>query len=364
VRIVGSSTCYVHRDQLASILFETDGAGAIALRRRFQPYGELVPLASGGCAPDDRGFIGQRHDDDTGLIDLNARWYDPVLARFTSADDWDPIDADSASKGAPIGWLANTVGTNRYAYASDDPINKSDPNGHTFESFLADFFGAFTNDSEPLTAQASYGSSPHDMRAKNTVGSQFGSELAMNLQEEFLLETGEADAEQQLELETQKQIHIFGLFSSPRPVLDYLSGQPTIVYGGGASARSVEATTAPGKFGGSFNPPEKNAAGGSVWTTTGEITGSQVSNVVNELLYSGETSTIHVLSGVHRGAAGNWTVDEKMLKEDQGTYRPNSQVQVHDFSTMTHEDIRTLLSGPDIVIGGFCDSGACLRNVR
>jgi hypothetical protein len=37
VRIVGSTSCFVHRDQLASILFETDGSGAIALRQRYQP---------------------------------------------------------------------------------------------------------------------------------------------------------------------------------------------------------------------------------------------------------------------------------------------------------------------------------------
>lgn len=37
-------------------------------------------------------------------------------ARFISPDDW-----DSVKEG---------VGTNRYAYAQNDPINKSDPNGH------------------------------------------------------------------------------------------------------------------------------------------------------------------------------------------------------------------------------------------
>ncbi|MGD9739889.1 MAG: hypothetical protein AB7O56_07925 [Bauldia sp.] len=44
VRIVGSNVCFVHRDQLATILFETDDTGAIALRQRFQPYGERVLL--------------------------------------------------------------------------------------------------------------------------------------------------------------------------------------------------------------------------------------------------------------------------------------------------------------------------------
>src|SRR5690606_21707574 len=65
-RVIGASTiCWVHRDQLASILFETNSSGAIALRQRYQPYGEQVPLAGGGCSPDARGFIGERHDTGT-----------------------------------------------------------------------------------------------------------------------------------------------------------------------------------------------------------------------------------------------------------------------------------------------------------
>lgn len=37
-------------------------------------------------------------------------------ARFISPDDWDPTKPG--------------VGTNRYAYSENDPVNKSDPNGH------------------------------------------------------------------------------------------------------------------------------------------------------------------------------------------------------------------------------------------
>ncbi|WP_429941006.1 Tox-REase-5 domain-containing protein [Agrobacterium vitis] len=40
----------------------------------------------------------------------------PANARYISPDGWDPTVAG--------------VGTNRYAYAGNDPINKSDPNGH------------------------------------------------------------------------------------------------------------------------------------------------------------------------------------------------------------------------------------------
>ncbi len=106
-------------------------SGAAALNPRFTAYGDRIPVSASSCGDEKRGFIGERHDRDTGLIDLNARWYDPVLARFVTPDDWDPVDARSALEGNPAGWLANAVGTNRYAYAANDPVNKSDPNGHS-----------------------------------------------------------------------------------------------------------------------------------------------------------------------------------------------------------------------------------------
>ena len=40
----------------------------------------------------------------------------PQPIRFVSPDSWDPT--------------LPGVGTNRYAYAGNDPINNSDPNGH------------------------------------------------------------------------------------------------------------------------------------------------------------------------------------------------------------------------------------------
>ncbi|WP_197435114.1 RHS repeat-associated core domain-containing protein [Nitratireductor arenosus] len=72
-----------------------------------------------------KGFIGERHDPETGLIHLNARYMDPVFGRFISPDDWDPI--------------LEGVGTNRYAYAGNDPVNKADNNGHFSVGFTAAF---------------------------------------------------------------------------------------------------------------------------------------------------------------------------------------------------------------------------------
>src|SRR5207248_449667 len=59
-----------------------------------------------------------------GLVHLNGRVYDPILARFTSAD---PTVTD------PM----NMQGWNRYSYVGNDPLAFTDPNGF---SWLSSFF--------------------------------------------------------------------------------------------------------------------------------------------------------------------------------------------------------------------------------
>ncbi|WP_237155601.1 RHS repeat-associated core domain-containing protein, partial [Oryzibacter oryziterrae] len=137
IRIVKSgtttATCYVHRDQLASVTLESDATGAIAAENRYTPWGDQIAgsTPTKGCGlGETRGYIGERADAETGLIYLHARWYDPEIGRFMTPDWWDPVDGGSAAKGAAAGVRGNPVGMNRYAYAGNDPINKSDRNGH------------------------------------------------------------------------------------------------------------------------------------------------------------------------------------------------------------------------------------------
>ncbi len=114
---------FLHRDHLASVKLTTDATGCVASRSAYRPYGDRTQAEAPsvpGCSPaapaEPRGFIGERHDPETGLLYLHARYYDPVIGRFLSPDTLDPIEPG--------------VGTNRYAYADNDPVNKSDPNGH------------------------------------------------------------------------------------------------------------------------------------------------------------------------------------------------------------------------------------------
>jgi RHS repeat-associated protein len=67
--------------------------------------------------PTDFGFTGQRNDATIGLYDYHARWYDPYLNRFISADTIVP-DPN------------NPQDFNRYAYVRNNPLRYIDPSGH------------------------------------------------------------------------------------------------------------------------------------------------------------------------------------------------------------------------------------------
>ena len=110
VRVVGTgssaATCWVHRDQLASVTAESDATGKLALEKRYSPYGRprAGSTATSSCgAGESRGYIGERADAETGLVYLHARWYDAEFGRFITPDWWDPIDAASAAQGAAAG---------------------------------------------------------------------------------------------------------------------------------------------------------------------------------------------------------------------------------------------------------------------
>jgi len=111
----GSSTYWLHRDHLSSVrlLTGTGPTPSVVESGQYRPYGERLGFA--GPVTESRGYIGERHDDETGLMYLNARYYDPTLARFTQADPSDPTKPG--------------VGVNRYAYAGNSPVLNLDPTG-------------------------------------------------------------------------------------------------------------------------------------------------------------------------------------------------------------------------------------------
>jgi RHS repeat-associated protein len=116
VRLAGGVATWMTRDQQGSVRTITNAAGAWARQSTDRPDGQQCNnVADPGVSTEAQGSIGERFDPGSGLQYLNARYYDPALAMFLQP-----------------GWLDMRepgVGANRYAYASGDPVNLSDPGG-------------------------------------------------------------------------------------------------------------------------------------------------------------------------------------------------------------------------------------------
>jgi RHS repeat-associated protein len=80
--------------------------------RAYEPYGAKRTSAEPAT---DRGWIGQIEDDRTGLNYLNARYYDPVMARFLAPD--------------PLYDQARPQSVNPYQYGLNNPTTNGDPTG-------------------------------------------------------------------------------------------------------------------------------------------------------------------------------------------------------------------------------------------
>ncbi|MDX8355259.1 RHS repeat-associated core domain-containing protein, partial [Cognatiyoonia sp. IB215182] len=118
VRLVDGVESYLHRDQLNSVVVISDASGAKAYEENFLPFGlsAVSQTYNPAVAEDAKGFIGERFDSDAGLQYLNARYYDPELGLFLQPD-WFEVTEPG-------------VGTNRYSYSFNDPVNSFDPGGN------------------------------------------------------------------------------------------------------------------------------------------------------------------------------------------------------------------------------------------
>jgi RHS repeat-associated protein len=87
------------------------GTQVVTIRRQ-TPYG--APRGATTAWVNGKGFVGGDNDP-TGLVNIGARQYDPVLGRFISVDPVMNLDD-------PNQW-------NAYAYANSNPITRSDPTG-------------------------------------------------------------------------------------------------------------------------------------------------------------------------------------------------------------------------------------------
>jgi len=117
----GNTLYYLHSDHLGSTSTTTCGnsacgtLSAVLTRQSYYPYGAV---RQAGNLPTDKTFTGQYSDVSTGLQYFNARYFSNSLGRFISADTIVP--------GA-----GNPQAFNRYSYSLSNPLNYTDPSGHT-----------------------------------------------------------------------------------------------------------------------------------------------------------------------------------------------------------------------------------------
>ncbi|MCA3000523.1 MAG: RHS repeat-associated core domain-containing protein, partial [Rhodocyclaceae bacterium] len=120
-----------HKDRLGSVIAITSDTGIFRERLAFDAWGKRRTLtgALSGTTPtpdtidgviDNRGFTGHEMLDQLDLVHMNGRIYDPLTARFMSADPilQDPMNAQSY---------------NRYSYVLNNPTNLTDPTGFASE---------------------------------------------------------------------------------------------------------------------------------------------------------------------------------------------------------------------------------------
>ena len=106
---------YLLSDHLRSTSVLVNRDGSVASRQYYHPFGD----ARGGpfSTLTTKRYTGQYHEEALGLYFYGARWYDPLLGRFTQADTLIP------DPSAPQAF-------NRYAYTLNNPLRYTDPSGH------------------------------------------------------------------------------------------------------------------------------------------------------------------------------------------------------------------------------------------
>lgn len=117
---------YLLRDALGSVEILLDANGAVSERQSFAAFGEHrgADWKDNGNQPTAtstrRGFTGHEHLEESGLVHMNGRVYDPVIGRFLSADI---VYQDTA----------NAQAYNRYSYGWNNPFASVDPTGYALE---------------------------------------------------------------------------------------------------------------------------------------------------------------------------------------------------------------------------------------
>ena len=137
----GSWTAYnIGRDYLGSVTHVATVDGTLLAEYSYDPWGRLrnpetLEICTAGSEPElffGRGFTGHEHLTWFGLVNMNARLYDPLLGRFLSPDPY--VQAPDFSQNF-----------NRYSYALNNPLRYTDESGEFWLYVIGAAIGGITN---------------------------------------------------------------------------------------------------------------------------------------------------------------------------------------------------------------------------
>lgn len=100
---------------VGNITHAVNRAGVIENEYGYDAFGMRTNVTTTGASTR-HGYTGEHYDEETGLLYLRARYYDPMIGRFISVDPY-------------LGRLEEPGTQNRYAYVGNNPLLYVDPSG-------------------------------------------------------------------------------------------------------------------------------------------------------------------------------------------------------------------------------------------
>jgi len=114
--VKGATTAYNHLDHLSGSDVSTATNRTVLELNDYTPWGSSRVSERATGYTNDYLFTGKELDEETNLYYYGARYYDPLIGRFTSIDPWG-------------GDITDPQSLNKYAYARNNPLKYNDPTG-------------------------------------------------------------------------------------------------------------------------------------------------------------------------------------------------------------------------------------------
>jgi RHS repeat-associated protein len=125
VSFSNSGNTFNHPNWLGTESARTDYGGSVCETLSGLPFGDAL-MTSGTCSPSPDFFTGKERDAESGLDYFGARYLSSSMGRFMSPD-WSATPA-----AIPFADPADPQSLNQYSYVKNNPLNRTDPNGHNW----------------------------------------------------------------------------------------------------------------------------------------------------------------------------------------------------------------------------------------